>query len=344
MARSRGRRRKPRARRPGRIAACAAVPLIIAGGVAAVRLWDIGGEAAVTSPPPAAFTAQESAARSYAGGDAPSAAEAASDRAAPRAVAPTPSASARPRQPEGADEAEDGKKKDAKSAEPKKTEPKKTEKAIEPAESAEGRAEHPVGGRSGGDASPGGEPGETTVLQPADGGTGAGEPGLRLPDIIGELGGGPGRTEPTEPTDPTGTTGSDGAASGVGSADDAGKTGTDVKDTDEDDGEVLAYFRRRWGKGDAAMKKVKDIRILGGYLRVYTKLPDTAVNSKHAVKLCERARDYLAKERGVRHPVVFVHARAGLNGHPVLANDLGKGDRDCRLTTPRPGRGAGKRS
>jgi len=309
------------------------VPLIIAGGVAAVRVWDLGGEAAVTSPPPAAFTAQESAARPYAGGDAPSAAEAASDRAAPRAVAPTPSASASARPEKSGDGSEGGKPEKKKSA----AEPKKTGQATEPAESAEGRAEHPVGGRSGGDAAPGGEPGETTVLQPADGGTGAGEPGLRLPDIIGELGGGPGRTEPTGPI------GADGATSGA-EAGDAGATGKAVEDIDEDDGEVLAYFRQRWGKGDAAMKKVKDIRILGGYLRVYTKLPDTAVNSKHAVKLCERARDYLAKERGVRHPVVFVHAKAGLNGHPVLANDLGKGDRDCRLTTPRPGRGAGKRS
>ena len=327
-----------------------AVPLVLAGGaVAAVRVWDFDG-AAVVMPPPAAFTARDSAAPAYAARGAPSAAgaaeaaEAASERAAPRAVAPTPTASARP---EKADETGP-----AKAGEPdakRSAKPKKTGRDAEPAAAAEAgavRGAHPGGGREGG-AEPGGESGtggpdagEAGVLRPGDGAADAATPGLRLPDIIHELGGGPGRTEPAGSAPGADPAGGPGAEPADG---EAGKTaGKDVKDIDEDDGEVLEYFRRRWGKGDAAMKKVTDIRILGGYLRVYTKLPDTAVNSKHAVTLCKRARDYLSKERGVRHPVVFVHAKTGLNGNPVLANDLGKSDRDCRLTTPRPGRGGAK--
>ncbi|MDP9866673.1 MULTISPECIES: hypothetical protein [Streptosporangium] len=98
------------------------------------------------------------------------------------------------------------------------------------------------------------------------------------------------------------------------------------------DKKALAYF-----EGHKAAKRVKDIRIVGGYLRIYTDLPESAGNSKQALKLCETGVSYLVGELGVSSPVVFVQAKFGENGNPVLANILGPGDSDCRVTHPRPG-------
>ncbi|SIR27010.1 hypothetical protein SAMN05421833_107168 [Microbispora rosea] len=94
-----------------------------------------------------------------------------------------------------------------------------------------------------------------------------------------------------------------------------------------------AYFRSRWS--DKTAKRVKDIRSEGGYLRIYTNLPENADNSKTAITLCKRGLEYLA-ERGEANPVVFVQSRFGENGNPVLANVLGPDDDDCRVTYPEP--------
>lgn len=102
------------------------------------------------------------------------------------------------------------------------------------------------------------------------------------------------------------------------------------KHTDKD---AVAYFEKR-----KETKRVKDIRIVGGYLRIYTDLPDSADNSKQAIKLCEAGRDYLVGELGRLNPVVFVQAEFGENGNPVLANILGPDDSDCRVTYPEPGK------
>ncbi|AWS45389.1 hypothetical protein DKM19_32760 [Streptosporangium sp. 'caverna'] len=99
------------------------------------------------------------------------------------------------------------------------------------------------------------------------------------------------------------------------------------------DKEAVAYFESR-----KETKRVKDIRIVGGYLRIYTDLPDSASNSKQAIKLCEAGRDYLVGELGKPNPVVFVQAEFGENGNPVLANILGPDDSDCRVTHPEPGK------
>ncbi|MFD0665106.1 hypothetical protein [Thermocatellispora tengchongensis] len=99
--------------------------------------------------------------------------------------------------------------------------------------------------------------------------------------------------------------------------------------------EALAYFAESGGKSFA---RVTDIRTVGGYLRVYTDLPASAADSRQAIELCERGLRYLTEERGTADPVVFVQARSGQNGNPVLANVLGAGDDDCRLTRPAPAR------
>ncbi|MEU4544432.1 hypothetical protein [Nonomuraea dietziae] len=99
------------------------------------------------------------------------------------------------------------------------------------------------------------------------------------------------------------------------------------------DAKAAEYFEKRWGKGDKAAKRLKDIRTVGGYLRIYTDLPESADNSKQAITLCERGLEYL-KEMGEERPVVFVQAEFGENGNPVLANVLGPGDGDCRVTHP----------
>jgi hypothetical protein len=103
---------------------------------------------------------------------------------------------------------------------------------------------------------------------------------------------------------------------------------TDVK--------AVEYFEKRWGKKDKAINRVKDIRTVGGYLRIYTDLPESADNSKKALTLCERGLKYLVDELGTDNPVVFVHSSFGENGNPVLANILGRGDKTCRVTYPKP--------
>ncbi|RJL34210.1 hypothetical protein [Bailinhaonella thermotolerans] len=105
---------------------------------------------------------------------------------------------------------------------------------------------------------------------------------------------------------------------------------------DKSDTAALQYFWDRWGRDDKAVKRVKDIRNVGGYFRVYTDLPESADNSKEAITLCERAREYLRDERGVTRPVIFVQARFGENGNPVLANILGPKDKTCKVTYPEP--------
>jgi hypothetical protein len=101
------------------------------------------------------------------------------------------------------------------------------------------------------------------------------------------------------------------------------------------DRQAAAYFRTHWGPNDKALKRLKDIRTVGGYLRIYTDLPDTAYNSAHAITLCKRGLDYL-RAAGVAKPVVFVQAEFGENGNPVLANILGPSDHNCRVTHPAP--------
>ncbi|MFI6386328.1 hypothetical protein [Nonomuraea sp. NPDC050540] len=99
------------------------------------------------------------------------------------------------------------------------------------------------------------------------------------------------------------------------------------------DKKAAEHFRTRWGSGDPAVKHLKDIRTVGGYLRIYTDLPEEADNSKKALTLCERGLDYL-REQGVTDPVVFVQAEFGENGNPILANILGPADTTCRVTHP----------
>ncbi|MFI9554293.1 hypothetical protein [Nonomuraea endophytica] len=99
------------------------------------------------------------------------------------------------------------------------------------------------------------------------------------------------------------------------------------------DKKAAEHFRTRWGSGDPAVKHLKDIRTVGGYLRIYTDLPEEADNSKNALTLCERGLDYL-REQGVTDPVVFVQAEFGENGNPILANILGPADTTCRVTHP----------
>ncbi|MFD1933940.1 MULTISPECIES: hypothetical protein [Nonomuraea] len=101
------------------------------------------------------------------------------------------------------------------------------------------------------------------------------------------------------------------------------------------DKKAAEYFHKRWGAGDKAAKRLKDIRTVGGYLRIYTDLPESAHNSAQAITLCERGLEYL-REAGEDSPVVFVQAEYGENGNPVLANVLGPDDGDCRVTHPEP--------
>ncbi|MER5997378.1 hypothetical protein ABT120_02305 [Nonomuraea angiospora] len=101
------------------------------------------------------------------------------------------------------------------------------------------------------------------------------------------------------------------------------------------DQQAAEYFRTHWGPDDKTLKRLKDIRTVGGYLRIYTDLPETAGNSSSAITLCERGLAYL-RARGVAHPVVFVQAEFGENGNPVLANILGPSDTSCRVTHPAP--------
>ncbi|WP_237110590.1 hypothetical protein, partial [Nonomuraea sp. MG754425] len=101
------------------------------------------------------------------------------------------------------------------------------------------------------------------------------------------------------------------------------------------DQQAVRYFQANWGPDDKSLKHLKDIRSVGGYLRIYTDLPESADNSLAAIVLCERGLTYL-RSRGVADPVVFVQAEFGGNGNPVLANILGPADRSCRVTYPAP--------
>lgn len=101
------------------------------------------------------------------------------------------------------------------------------------------------------------------------------------------------------------------------------------------DRKAVEYFRDQWGAADEATSRIKDIRTVGRYLRIYTSLSETAGNSSQAIALCERGLTYL-KANGVKDPVVFVQARFGENGNPVLANILGPSDSSCRVTHPAP--------
>lgn len=123
-------------------------------------------------------------------------------------------------------------------------------------------------------------------------------------------------------------------ASPSGASQDAAEEVTDGPSQDTDH-LAAAYFRARWAPDDTAVKHLKDIRTIGGYLRIYTDLPESADNSAAAITLCERGLAYL-RESGVSKPVVFVQAKEGGNGNPVLANILGDGDTSCRVTHPAP--------
>ncbi|WP_157518533.1 hypothetical protein [Herbidospora mongoliensis] len=105
------------------------------------------------------------------------------------------------------------------------------------------------------------------------------------------------------------------------------------KESKYSDKDALAYFDERWD--DATHKRITDIRTTGTYLRIYTDLGESSDNSPTAIRLCERGMQYLA-ELGVKKRVVFVQARTGGNGNPVLANVLGPKDDDCRVTYPKP--------
>ncbi|TKK86970.1 hypothetical protein FDA94_19470 [Herbidospora galbida] len=105
------------------------------------------------------------------------------------------------------------------------------------------------------------------------------------------------------------------------------------KESKYSDKDALAYFDQRWD--DETHRHITDIRTTGTYLRIYTDLPDSKDNSPVSLRLCERGMEYLA-ELGVKKRVVFVQARTGGNGNPVLANVLGPKDDDCRVTYPKP--------
>ncbi|MCG5213984.1 hypothetical protein [Streptosporangium sp. KLBMP 9127] len=100
------------------------------------------------------------------------------------------------------------------------------------------------------------------------------------------------------------------------------------------DAGAVEYLRRT---KDKASSRVKDVRSVGGYLRIYTDLPQSADNSSQAIELCQRGLRYLIEEQGVPDPVVFVQAEFGENGNPVIANILGPADENCRVTYPEPG-------
>ncbi|MEU0567548.1 hypothetical protein ABZ297_19480 [Nonomuraea sp. NPDC005983] len=116
-----------------------------------------------------------------------------------------------------------------------------------------------------------------------------------------------------------------------GDADSGKEAGGPSVHTDQ---KAAEYFKTHWGD-DRAAKRLKDIRTVGGYLRIYTDLPESAHNSSQAITLCKRGLEYL-KEAGVASPVVFVQAKYGENGNPVLANILGPSDTSCRVTHPEP--------
>ncbi|MDF5757905.1 hypothetical protein [Spongiactinospora sp. TRM90649] len=135
--------------------------------------------------------------------------------------------------------------------------------------------------------------------------------------------------------------GDEGARAEVEAADAGAKQTKKKRDADEQasgpskhtDAQAADYLKR---DDDTPAKRVKDVRSVGGYLRIYTDLPDTADNSRDAIELCQRGLRYLIEERGVADPVVFVQAEFGENGNPVLANIIGPDDANCRVSHPEP--------
>ncbi|GII62617.1 hypothetical protein Skr01_27020 [Sphaerisporangium krabiense] len=147
----------------------------------------------------------------------------------------------------------------------------------------------------------------------------------------------PGVNAAAVPGDPGGA---EVTAASAGSAKKAEKKRRDAEEkasgpSKHTDAKAVTYFKERWS-GDKAVKRITDIRSGGKYLRIYTNLPESAHNSKAALDLCKRGMEYLLQEMGDQSPVVFVQARYGQNGNPVLANILGPGDTSCRLSAPRP--------
>ncbi|WP_283132786.1 hypothetical protein [Rhizohabitans arisaemae] len=139
--------------------------------------------------------------------------------------------------------------------------------------------------------------------------------------------------EPAEPS--AGSPSGPPAKRRVSSSGQGGKrVGSEVVRGVDSDVAAIAYFRARWA--DRPANRIKDIRSVGGYLRIYTDLPESAGNSSDAITLCERGRRYLVEEVGVDRPVLFVQARSGENGNPVVANLIGGSDRSCRVTHPAP--------
>ncbi|WP_327090994.1 hypothetical protein OIE66_10320 [Nonomuraea sp. NBC_01738] len=176
--------------------------------------------------------------------------------------------------------------------------------------------------------SPGGGEGRPGVV-PQAGGTGS-APGHGKADGAAATGATAGGSRLTGGT-PTGAQ-KDGTPMAAEQPDDSKADGP----SQHTDQQAAAYFRRTWSPDDKALKRIKDIRTVGGYLRIYTDMPESAGDSSQAITLCERGLDYL-RDRGVQNPIVFVQAQYGENGNPVLANILGPGDRSCRVTHPDPG-------
>ncbi|PZG22513.1 hypothetical protein C1J01_03725 [Nonomuraea aridisoli] len=178
---------------------------------------------------------------------------------------------------------------------------------------------------SGSAAGPDGPPGRVPAdAQDGRGGSSgpSGRAGAREEDRPRETG---------RPASPSASSASPGMVAGASAS--PGSGGVFSAHTDP---QAAEFFRTTWGSRDKALKRLRDIRTVGGYLRIYTDLPDSADNSTAAIMLCERGLHYL-RSRGVADPVVFVHAKAGGNGNPVLANILGPADRTCRVTRPDPG-------
>lgn len=189
----------------------------------------------------------------------------------------------------------------------------------------------------GGSGGPGGAtamPGDAGA--PTRGGVGAEAESRRLPRS----------GAPKAAATPGGTGGAEpGMVAGTTAAEDVLAGGPDPRDGEDfkadgpsrhTDQQAVRYFRAHWGPDDKALKRLRDVRTVGGYLRIYTDLPESADNSLTAITLCERGLDYL-HSRGIAEPVVFVQAEFGGNGNPVLANILGSFDRSCKVTHPAPG-------
>ncbi|WP_157547741.1 hypothetical protein [Nonomuraea candida] len=210
-----------------------------------------------------------------------------------------------------------------------------------------GPAHQPGAGPGSGTAGPAGPDGTTgpggAVALPG-GGDGRGEPRAGLHADAQVRSRQSQRAEASGPVDaPKGAAGP-GTVAGTTAPEDVPAGEPDPEDGDghkadgfsrHTDQQAAHFFRTNWGPGDKALKRLRDIRTVGGYLRIYTDLPEDADNSHTAITLCERGLAYL-RSRGVAEPVVFVQAEFGGNGNPVLANILGSADRSCKVTHPPP--------